>query len=60
VQNTFIQSRGDQLIIDKGQLTTYVAIALIVLIFIALVVIALKRRSKNFIKTVPTNLKDEA
>ena len=59
MQNNFIQMNGDQIIIDKNDLIT-LAIAAVAIIVVAIVVtIVLKNRKKDFIKTLPTNLKEE-
>jgi hypothetical protein len=58
MQNSFIQTQGDKLVIDQGQLTTYAIAAAAVIVVVILIVVAMKRRKKGFIKTVPTNLKE--
>lgn len=59
MQNSFIQIQGDKVIIDKNSLVVLaVAVALIIIVII-IVTIAAKSRKKNFIKTIPTNLKEE-
>ncbi len=50
---------GDQIIIDKNGFIT-LAIAAVAIIVVAIVVtIVFKNRKKDFIKTLPTNLKEE-
>lgn len=59
MQNNFIQMNGDQIIIDKNDLIA-LAIAAVAIIVVAIVVtIVFKNRKKDFIKTLPTNLKEE-
>lgn len=60
MQNSFIQIQGDQIIIDKNDLMTLAVIATVVIVAVIIVTIALKKRKKNFIKTLPTNLKEDA
>jgi hypothetical protein len=59
MQNTFIQVQGDQIIVDKNQLIMYSIAAAIVVVLLIVITIAVKSRKKNFIRTIPTNLKDE-
>ena len=56
--NHFLVVNGNQVIIDKNQLITYAAAAAGVIIVVAIITISAKMRKKNFIKTIPTNLKD--
>ena len=58
MQDPLIRTAEDQIIIDQSQLTMYAILAAIVVVLLILIVVALKRRKKDFIKTVPTNLKD--
>ena len=58
MDNTFLQVQGDKIIIDKAQLTMYAAAAAAVIVIVLIALIANKARQKNFIKTIPTNLKD--
>lgn len=59
VQNNFIQIQGDKVIIDKNSLVTLAVVVVLVIVVVAIVTIAAKSRKKNFIKTIPTNLKEE-
>jgi hypothetical protein len=59
MNNAFMQIQDDKIIFDKNQLIMYAVIAAAVLILVVIITIAAKARRKNFIKTVPTNLKDE-
>ncbi len=54
-----MQIQDDKIIFDKNQLIMYAAIAATVVVIILVITIAAKTRRKNFIKTVPTKLKDE-
>lgn len=54
-----MQIQDDKIIFDKNQLIMYAAIAAAVVVIILVITIAAKTRRKNFIKTVPTKLKDE-
>jgi len=56
--NNFLVVNGNQVIIDKNQLITYAAAVAGVIIVVAIITISAKMRKKNFIKTIPTNLKD--
>lgn len=55
---SLVQTQGNNIVIDKGQLVMYAIAAAVVVVLIIVVIIAIKSRKKNFIKTVPTNLKD--
>lgn len=57
--NSFIQVQGDKIIINKNDLVMLAVAAVLVIVVIIIVTIALKSRKKNFIKTIPTNLKEE-
>lgn len=57
--NNFIQVQGDKVIFDKSSLVTIAVVAALVVIVIIGIAIAAKTRKKNFIKTIPTNLKEE-
>lgn len=57
--NNFIQVQGDKVIFDKNSLVTIAVVAALVVIVIIGIAIAAKTRKKNFIKTIPTNLKEE-
>jgi hypothetical protein len=59
VFNNFIQIQGDNVVINKNDLVMLLVAAILVIVVIVVVTIALKSRKKNFIKTVPTNLKEE-
>ena len=59
MHNSLVFAASDTVTISKNDLTMYAVDAAAVLVVIILVVVALKRRKKNFIKTLPTNLKDE-
>ncbi|RYF29141.1 MAG: hypothetical protein EOO17_02630 [Chloroflexi bacterium] len=59
MQNNFIQIQGDKVIIDKNSLVTLAVVVVLVIVVVAIVTIAAKSRKKNFIKTIPTNLKEE-
>ena len=59
MQNNFIQITDSQVIFNKNDLLLYAGILVAVVVVILLIVIAIKSRKKNFIKTIPTNLKDE-
>ena len=48
-----------KVLIDQTQLMMYGLVALIVIVLIIVVTVAMKRRKKDFIKTVPTNLKED-
>jgi hypothetical protein len=56
--NNFLRIQGNDVIVDKNQLIMYGAAAIAVMLLVAIVLIASKTRKKNFIKTIPTNLKD--
>lgn len=57
--NNFIQVQGDKVIFDKNSLVTIAVVAALIVIVIIGIAIAAKTRKKNFIKTIPTNLKEE-
>ena len=57
--NNFIQVQGDKVIFDKNSLVTIAVVAALIVIVIIGIAIAMKTRKKNFIKTIPTNLKEE-
>jgi len=57
VQNTFFQVQNNQIIIDQAQLTMYAIAAGVVILLLVIVALAAKFRKKNFIKTIPTQLK---
>ena len=57
MQNTFYQVKDGAIIIDQAQLTTYAIAAAVLVVLAVIITIAIKGRKKNFIKTVPTNLK---
>lgn len=57
--NNFIQVQGDKVIFDKNSLVTIAIVAALIVIVIIGTAIAAKTRKKNFIKTIPTNLKEE-
>lgn len=59
MQNPLIETRGNDIIIDKNTLIMYAVAALVVLVLLVIVIVMFKRRKKNFIKTMPTNLKSE-
>lgn len=59
MQNTFVQVRDDQIIFDKSDLIMYAVLAAVLIVIIVVVIVALKRRKKDFIKTLPTNLKED-
>ncbi len=59
MNTAFMQIQDDKIIFDKNQLIMYAAIAATVVVIILVITIAAKTRRKNFIKTVPTKLKDE-
>ena len=58
MKNNFIQIQDNSIIFDKNQLIMYAGIALAVVIVVLLILVALKSRKRNFIKTIPTNLKN--
>ena len=60
MQNNFIQVKGDQVIIDINDLMTLALVAAVVIVALIVVTVVLKKRKKNFIKTLPTNLKEDA
>ena len=57
MKNNFIQVQDNSIIFDKNQLIMYAGIALALIVVVLLVLFALKSRKRNFIKTIPTNLK---
>ena len=57
MKNNFIQVQDNSIIFDKNQLIMYAGIVLAVGVVVLLVLFALKSRKRNFIKTIPTNLK---
>lgn len=57
MNNTFVQVQDNSIIFDKNQLIMYAAGALATVVIIALILFAVKSRKRNFIKTIPTNLK---
>lgn len=57
--NNFIQVQGDKVILDKNSLVTLAVIVALIIVVIIIVTIVAKTRKKNFIKTIPTNLKEE-
>ena len=57
MQNTFYQVKDGSIIIDQAQLTTYAIAAAVLVVLAVIITIAVKSRKRNFIKTVPTNLK---
>lgn len=59
MQNSFMQITNDQVIFDKSDLLLYASILVAVIVIIVLILVAIKSRKKDFIKTIPTNLKDE-
>ena len=58
MNGNFIQIQDGKVIIDQMQLMTYGALVILAILVIIAVIIALKRRNRDFIKTMPTNLKD--
>lgn len=57
--NSLVMVNGDTITINKNDLIMYAIAGAVVLILVVILIIAFKRRKKNFIKTIPTNLKDE-
>ena len=57
MKNNFIQIQDNSIIFDKNQLVMYAGIALAVVVVVLLILFAVKSRKRNFIKTIPTNLK---
>ena len=57
MKNNFIQVQDNSIIFDKNQLIMYAGIVLAVIVVVLLGLFALKSRKRNFIKTIPTNLK---
>ena len=58
MKNNFIQVQDNSIIFDKNQLIMYAGMALAVVVVVLLILFAVKSRKRNFIKTIPTNLKD--
>ena len=57
MKNNFIQIQDNSIIFDKNQLVMSAGIALAVVVVVLLILFAVKSRKRNFIKTIPTNLK---
>ena len=58
MKNNFIQIQDNSIIFDKNQLIMYAGMALAVVVVVLLILFAVKSRKRNFIKTIPTNLKN--
>lgn len=53
-----VKVQGNEIILQRDQFAMLATLIVAVLIVLVVIYVAFKRRQKNFIKTVPTNLKD--
>lgn len=59
MQNALFKIQDGYIMIDQAQATTYGIAAVAAVILVVLVTIAIKSRRKDFIRTIPTNLKSK-
>lgn len=57
MKNTFLEVQSDKIIIDKNQLIMYAIAAAVAVVLFFVIFVGIKSRKKDFIKTIPTNLK---